>query len=93
MIDIREGDFVQLISLKKLIKKYKGTVLDDGSAETNNGFYTPSMCDAMESGGVYKVTKVREKDFSVFVDIDGYDFIFYPKDIEHVYRIGLTKIM
>lgn len=92
MIDVKVGDFIQLISFNRLIKKYDGIVLDDGAVETNRSFYTPSMCDAIKSGGLFRVVKVIEANSAVFVDVGGYVLVFYLSDIEHVYRTKMIMI-
>ena len=86
MIDVRAGDFVQL-------KDIAGAWIDWDCAETESRFYTQSMCEAMKAGGMYRVISVNEDEDEVYIDIDGYEFIFSFSDIKHVYRIGFTKIM
>ena len=81
MIDVRAGDFVQL--------KNNADAWVDGECAD----YTQSMCEAMRTGGMYRVNDVNEDEDEVYIDIDGYKFIFRFSDIKHVYRIGLTKIM
>ena len=86
MIDVRAGDFVQL-------KDIAGAWIDGDCAETESCFYTQSMCEAMKSGEMYRVTSVNEDEDEVYIGIDSYEFIFSFSDIKHVYRIGFTKIM
>lgn len=86
MIDVRAGDFVQL-------KNNANAWIDGECAEAESNYYTQDMWEAMMSGGVYKVNSVNEKEDEVYIDIDGYEFVFSFSDIKHVYRIGLTKIM
>lgn len=86
MIDVKAGDFVQL-------KPNTDAWIDGECAETESHFYTQSMWGAMMSGGMYKVNSVNKDEDEVYIDIDGYEFIFSFIDIKHVYRIGLTKIM
>ena len=86
MIDVRTGDFVQL-------KNNANAWVDGECAETESNYYTQDMLDAMKSGRMYKVNSVNEEWDDVYIDIDGYEFIFSFSDIKHVYRIELRKIM
>lgn len=86
MIDIKAGDFVQL-------KPNDDAWIDGECAKTESNFYTQSMWEAMMSGGMYRVNHANKEEDEVYIDIDGYEFIFSFSDIKHVYRIGLKKIM
>ena len=91
-MNINEGDYIMLKSLKDVMKLYDDCELIrfgcGKSLIAGNTYFSQEMVDALGTSEVYRVERVDGGDFVII--IDGSSYWFYKKCIKDVYR--LTKV-
>ena len=91
-MNINEGDYIMLKSLKDVMKLYDDCELIrfgcGKSLIAGNTYFSQEMVDALGTSEVYRVERVDGGDFVII--IDGSSYWFDKKCIKDVYR--LTKV-